>query len=132
MDANLQKVVSEGEMGCCITPGIYYIDRPIQIPAPSYGVYSFSCLPGAVFRLKDGVDLFDLSLLSPTDDVVAGPLFVILEGSGKIANENTMQLTVRELIASAPSSISPASFTGLATVDRQIWKAQGQTPNFLL
>ena len=124
MDANLQKVVSEGKNGCAILPGAYDIDRPIQIPDPANGIYQFRPMPGAIFHVAKNTPLFDLSALSSLSAVDAGDLFLILGGGNLLAGENSSQLYVRDLMASAPSGLGYAEFIGSAAIGHEFWKAR--------
>ena len=124
MAKTLQDTVSEGKNGCVVLPGVYDIDRPIQIPNPANGIYQFSPLPGVIFRVAKGVTLFDLSKLSDLSAVDAGDLFLILEGGNLLAGENSSQLYVRDLMASAPSGLSYVQFVGRAAIGHEFWKVR--------
>ena len=124
MAKTLQDTVSEGRNGCVLLPGVYDIDRPIQIPNPANGIYQFSPLPGVIFRVTKGVALFDLSKLSDLAAVSAGDLFLVLKGGNLLAGENSSQLYVRELMASAPSDLSYVEFVGQTVIGHEFWKVR--------
>lgn len=124
MSVTLQEIISQGKNGCCILPGTYEIDRPLQIPSPANGIYQFACLPGAIFHVVQGVALFDLSALGALDAVDVTDLFLILEGGNVIASSNSSQLFVRNLLASAPSSLSYISFMANAVTGHDVWRTK--------
>ena len=124
MAKTLQDTVSEGKNGCVILPGAYDLDRPIQIPDPANGIYQFRPMPGAIFHVAKNIPLFDLSALSSLSAVDAGDLFLILEGGNLLAGENSSQLYVRDLMASAPSGLSYVQFVGRAVIGHEFWKVR--------
>ena len=124
MVKTLQDLVSQGQSGCCVLPGIYEIDRPIRIPDPAYGIYQLRPQPGAVFHVAKGIALFDLSALSSLSAVDVGDLFLILGGENVLANENSSQVFVRDLMASAPEGDTFVDFAGTAVVDHLNWNAR--------
>lgn len=121
MASTLQEIVSQGQNGCCVLPGNYEIDRPLRIPSPANGIYQFACMPGAIFHVAQGVALFDLSSLDALDAVDVTDLFLILEGGNVIASSNSSQIFVRNLLASAPSSLSYISFMANAVTGHEVW-----------
>lgn len=124
MSVTLQEIVSQGKNGCCVLPGTYELDRPLRIPSPANGIYQFACMPGAIFHVAKGVALFDLSLLDALDAVDVTDLFLILEGGNVIASSNSSQLYVRNLLASAPSSLSYISFMVNAVTGHEVWRTK--------
>lgn len=64
MATSLQDTISKGKNGCCILPGTYEIDRPLQIPKPENGVFLLTFLPGSLIHLTNpSAGLLDLTLL---------------------------------------------------------------------
>lgn len=122
MPKTVQELAKEGQNGCCILPGSYHIDRPIQIPAPAHGIYQFECLPGAIFSLAPDTALFDLSLLSPGDFLECGTLFLLPSAGCCFARENSSQAYVRALFASAPAGLDMTAFLGGAKAGRMACK----------
>ena len=81
MTATLQDTISKGKNGCCILPGTYEIDRPLQIPKPENGVFLLTFLPGSLITLTNpSAGFLDLSLL-PTHSLfrlsAQGSLFLV-------------------------------------------------------